>query len=136
MPKTLRFRCPKCGDVTDSPYGVPCRKCGTPLVGFGNSYIQIYRMGNFLGAGAGMGLYINGLDFGALGNRQSIMIPLPLGSYNLHFVMGMSRRCEDIVVNLTPENPQSFVKVHMVPGFWVNKFVPEIVRPEEMPPMD
>ena len=136
MPKTLRFRCPKCGDVTDSPYGVPCRKCGTPLVGFGDSYIQIYRMGNFFGAASGMGIYINNLPFGSIGNRQSIMIPLPYGSYNLHFVQGISRRCEDLVVHLTPENPHGFVKVHMRPGVFSNTYVPEFARPEEMPPMD
>ena len=136
MPKTFRFKCPKCGDVSDSPAGAVCKKCNTVLQGTDGAYLQIYRMGSPIGFAGGFGIYINGQPYGFIGNRQSIRIPLPYGKYTLHFAAGLNRRCEDVLVELTPEQPKSFVKVHMRVGFWSNKFVPEFAREEDMPPMD
>lgn len=136
MPKTLRFKCPKCGNVSDSPLGAPCRKCNTILTDCGGSYLQIYRMGSPLGIAGGFGIYLNNQPYGYIGNRQSVRIPLPYGTYQLHVAVGMNRRCEDLLVELTPDRPKAFVKVHMNPGFFSNKFVPEFAREEDMPPMD
>ena len=70
---------------------------------------------------------------GHIGNRETIRIPVRYGSYNLHVASGMNRRCNDIVINITPESPHAFMKVRMKMGFWTNSFVLEPANPNEMP---
>ena len=136
MPSSFRVKCPGCGKVADLPMGAPCPSCHAPMPPLPNSFIQIYRMGSPIGMAVGYGLYINGEPYGHIGNRQSICVPLPYGSYNLHFTCGMTRRCQDLVVLLTPETPAGFVKAHIRMGFWTNKIIAEPALPEDMPPMD
>ena len=63
------------------------------------------------------------------------MIPLPYGEHLLHIVCGMSRRCNDPVFKLSPEDPYICMKVHMVPGVFTNSFKIERVDPATMPPL-
>lgn len=136
MAALFRFKCPCCGEVCDSAADSPCPKCKNPLPRLNGGYVQIYRMGSPIGIGTGYGIYINGQPFGHLGNKQSVRIPLPFGSYTFHFTCGMTRKCNDITVTLTPENPISYVKAHIVPGFWTNKIVAEFAQAQDMPPID
>ncbi len=97
--------------------------------------IQIYRMGNFFGAAGKAGIYINGEPYGYVGNRGTVQIPLPFGSWRLHMTMGLNRRCNDPVVTLTPENPVACLKMHMRIGFVTNTMVLEPADPRTMPPV-
>lgn len=130
---SFRVKCPNCGEVYDVAGNSKCRKCGTELNTGRPGMIHMYRMGNFMGAANGFGIYINGEPYGHIGNKQTIYIPLPYGEYNLHITCGMSRRCEDLRCSITPEDNYWCVKVHMRPGFWSNTFVPERVDPATMP---
>ena len=58
---------------------------------------------------------------------------LPEGTYTLRVAVGMSRKCNDFTVTLTPENRFANAKVWIKPGFWANSFVIEPATAEEMP---
>lgn len=132
MAKVYRFKC-TCGEVSNVYPGGTCPKCKQPINLPGDGIIYLYRKGSPLGVAGGFGLYINGEPYGFIGNRETVRIPLPYGTYNLHVASGMNRRCNDMVINLTPENRQAFMKVWMKPGFWTNSFVLEPSVPDEMP---
>jgi hypothetical protein len=93
------------------------------------SCIYLYRQGSFYGVAGAFSLYINGVDFGGIGNKELLCIPLPYGTYNIHCAAGMSRKCRDLVVTLSPEMPQAYTKVYIKPGFWTNSFVVEPMDP-------
>ena len=132
-----RFKCPHCGTVSDIPVGANlCPSCSKELSVTNEGFVQIYRMGSPLGIAVGYGIYINGVPYGHIANTQSIRIPLPYGTYNFHFTCGMTRKCVDVTAVLTPDAPAAFVKARIVPGFWTNKIVAELARPDEMPPLD
>ncbi len=129
---SYRLRCPKCGEVMDARGDVVC-KCGTPLTVQSPGMIRIYRMGSPIGIAGGFGIYINGIPVGYIGNKQTVNIPVPYGTYTIHIAVGMNRGCNDPVVNITPESPVYCGKVHMRMGFWTNSFVIEEATPESMP---
>ena len=133
----LRLKCPHCGhvfDTTNNP--VACPKCNKGVVASNEAMIQIYRMGSPVGMAVGYGTYINGAPCGHIGNRESVLIPVPYGTYNLHFTCGMTRRCNDLQVTLTPENNVAYVKASIKMGFWTNTITAESSTKEEMPPLD
>lgn len=129
----FRFKCVSCGAVYDRAQNVACPECGSPQPVIQGGYVQIYRMGSPLGMGAGYGMYINGVPYGHIANKQSVRVLLPYGTYTFHFTCGMTRRCEDVTVAITPENREIFVKAHIVAGFWTNKIVAEVVDRSQMP---
>jgi len=131
----LRFKCPACGKIVDSSNGT-CPKCFKPLPDAPTSFVQIYRMGSPLGIAVGYGVYINGEPFGHIANKESIRIPLPYGTYTFHFTCGMTRKCEDLTVTLSPDSPKAFVKARIRAGFWTNKIVAELSDEASMPPLN
>jgi len=133
----LRLKCPHCGhvfDTTNSP--VACPKCNKEVVASNEAMIQIYRMGSPVGVAVGYGTYINNTPYGHIANKQSVLIPVPYGTYNLHFTCGMTRRCKDLTVTLSPENNVAYVKARIKMGFWTNTIFAEPSTKEEMPPLD
>lgn len=132
MATFFRVKC-RCGNVINAAPGSVCPKCNQQLFFNVNSSISLYRKGNFVGAAAGFGLYINGEPFGHIGNRETICIPVQYGTYNLHVAAGINRSCQDLVVTVTPENPHVYAKVSIRPGFWTNSFAVEPATREEMP---
>ena len=135
MSLLLRFKCPSCGAVNDLPVNSNCPKCSEPLALPGAACVQIYRMGSPIGIAVGYGIYINGEPFGHIGNKESIRIPLPYGTYTFHFTCGMTRKCEDLTVALTPDAPAAYIKARIKPGFWTNKIIAESALPQDMPPL-
>ena len=113
--------------------GYVCPKCKKVVSFSPDGMISIYRKGSPLGIAGGFGIYINNEPYGYIANRETVHIPLPYGSYNIHIAVGMNRRCTDMIINLTPENREAFLKVWMKPGFWQNTFVLEPSTREEMP---
>ena len=132
----LRFKCPSCGKVVDSAPNTVCPKCSHPMPPLAPGFVQIYRMGSPIGVAVGYGIYINGEPFGHIANKESVRIPLPYGTYTFHFTCGMTRKCEDLTVVLSPASPMAFIKAHIKPGFWTNKIIAEFADPSTMPPMD
>jgi len=132
MVRVLRVKC-ACGKVLNAQPGEVCPKCRRPLVFPEQGVIYLYRKGSFFGIAGGFGIYINGEPMGYIGNKETVRIPVPYGSYNLHVAAGMNRRCNDYIINITPQTPYAFMKVWMKPGFWTNSFVLEPSVPEEMP---
>ncbi|MBE5804890.1 MAG: hypothetical protein E7316_10320 [Clostridiales bacterium] len=132
MAKLYRVKC-SCGNVINAAPGNVCPKCGQPLKFPEGGMISLYRKGSPLGVAGGFDIYINNEPFGHIGNRETVHIPVSYGTYNLHVAVGMSRRCTDLVVNVTPENRQAYAKVWMRPGFWTNSFVIEPATGDEMP---
>ena len=98
----LRLKCPSCGEVMNAAGFCNCTKCGTPIRYNGWGMLQIYRMGSPVGIAAGYGIYLDGQPYGHLANKESIRIPLPMGTHTLHMTCGMTRRCEDLTFTLTP----------------------------------
>lgn len=133
MSALLRTKCASCGTVADISAEAPCPKCKNMLNLPPDGVIQIYRMGSPIGVAAGYGIYLNGQPFGHLANKESIRIPVPYGTYTLHFTCGMTRKCQDITVTVSPENRHSYVKVRIKPGFWTNCIVAEPATAQDMP---
>ena len=74
-------------------------------------------------------MFINEQPYGYIGNKELLRIPVKYGTYNIHSAVGMSRKCQDLQVTITPENPVAYTKVYIKPGFWANSFVVEYVDP-------
>lgn len=129
-----RLKCPKCGETQDANGSQLCKKCGTMIEMPTDGCIQLYRMGNFNGACAGMGIYLNGEPYGQIGNKQSIRIPLHAGTYKMHIVQNLSRRCNNPIIEIEAGSQmlQCF-KVHMKMGFLSNTMVIERAHFSEMP---
>lgn len=133
MARKYRMKCPNCGQAQNLMASAPCSKCGTPLSVEQPAALALYRMGNVMGAANGFGIYLNEQPFGAIGNKETLFIPLPYGEYKLHIVCGMNRKCNDPVFRLSPEDPFVCLKVHMEMGFLQSKFMIERVDPSTMP---
>lgn len=128
----LRVKC-SCGEVSNTVPGGFCPKCKKPLDIPGDAVIRLYRKGSPYGIAGGFGVYINDEPMGHIGNKETIRIPVKYGTYTLRVAVGMSRKCNDYTVTLTPENRFANAKVWIKPGFWANSFVIEPATPEEMP---
>lgn len=127
-----RVKC-SCGHVLDAAEGSLCPKCRKPIEIPQGGMIHLYRKGSPLGIAGGFGIYINNTPLGHIGNKQTVNIPVSYGTYTIHVAVGMNRKCTDLVVNITPENPIAYAKVYMKPGFWTNSFVIEPSTKEKMP---
>ena len=131
MVKNLRVKCPHCQNVLNIPVGDnTCPKCKNDIPVSVEACIYLYRQGSPVGVANGFGIYINGEPYGHIGNTETVCMPLPYGTYNIHCALGMNRKCRDLQVTLTPENRQAFAKVHMRMGFWTNSFVVEPMDPK------
>ena len=135
MSNLFRAKCPACGEVLDTAGDCNCPKCQNFIYLPREGILQLYRMGSPVGVAVGYGIYINGQPFGHVGNCQTVRIPLPYGRYNIHCTCGMTRKCEDLVVDITPENNYAYVKAHINMGFWSNTIKVEPARAEDMPPV-
>lgn len=129
VPK-IRIKCPRCGNVENvHPGNEICPKCQTPADTLNQGCIYIYRQGSAYGIAGKFGLYINGEPYGHIGNKELLCLPLKFGTYNVHSAVGMSRKCRDLQVTISPENPVAYTKVYIKPGFWTNSFVVEPMDP-------
>lgn len=129
----FRVKCTACGEVSNSAYGTCCPKCRKPLEFPSDGLLTFYRKGSPYGIAGGFGLYIDGQPMGYIGNRELLRIPLTYGTHTLHVAVGMSRKCNDLVMNITPQNRYVYAKVWIKPGFWANSFVIEPATADEMP---
>ncbi len=125
----IRYRCAN-GHVFDSGRAAAsCPTCGAPLPAGGT--IQIYRMGNIMGAAVGMGVYVNDIPYGHLGNKQSIRISVPYGAHRIHVTHTTTRKCNDPVFTVSPEFPYAWCKAHFSRGGF--SITVEQADPREMP---
>ena len=134
MSAKIRIKCAHCGEANNvHSVNEPCPKCKQPLGITEEGSIYIYRQGSAYGIAGAFGLYINQQPYGHIGNKESLIFPLPYGTYNLHIAVGMSRKCNDLLFTLTPETPRMYAKTYIKPGFWSNSFGIEVATPDEMP---
>ena len=130
MAAKIRIRCPHCSEASNfQPGPIVCPKCNRPINVADEGYLYLYRQGSPYGIAGGFGIYIDGVPFGHIGNKELLCLPLPYGTHNIHCAVGMSRKCRDMQVTLTPENRVAYTKVYIKPGFWTNSFVVEPVDP-------
>lgn len=132
MARLFRVKC-TCGNVANAQPGQICGKCRQPFPFPQGGIIHLYRKGNFVGCAGKLGLYINEQPYGYIANRGLLHIPLPYGTHKLHAAMGLNRRCNDMLITLTPEMPVANLKVALRAGFWSNSFNLEPCTAEEMP---
>lgn len=128
----IRVKCPSCGTVLDIDGDCPCSKCNAPLSASGEGMLQIYRMGSPIGVAVGYGLYIDGQPMGHVANKQSVRVPLSAGAHTIHMTCGMTRKCQDLQIMVTPGDTV-YAKAHIKPGFWSNKIIVEQAEQSEMP---
>ncbi len=131
----FRVKCPHCGEVLNILGDQPCPKCQGPLTTASQGAIQIYRMGNPFGIAVGYGIYINGVPYGHIGNKENLCVLLPFGTYTVHFTQGMNRRCVDATVTVSPQFPMAYVKGSIKVGVWTNKLIATVCNREDMPPL-
>lgn len=126
---TVRYCCPN-GHAFNGSEGVTeCPECKAALAKGG--YIQLYRMGNMMGVAVGMGIYIDDIPFGHIANKQSIRISVPFGPHKVHVTHTATRKCNDPIITVTPEQPYAFCKAHFVSGGF--KIAVDPASPDEMP---
>lgn len=131
MAAKVRIKCPYCNEVSNIHMGESvCPECKRQIDLPQSSCVYLYRQGSPYGIAGGFGIYINGNPFGYIGNKELLCIPLPYGTYNLHCAVGLSKKCRDMQITLTPEKPVDYAKVYIKPGFWTNSFVIEPVDPK------
>jgi hypothetical protein len=131
MSAKIRVRCPHCGEVNNvNSANDICPNCNNPLGLDGEGSIYVYRQGSPYGIAGGFGLFLNDLSYGFIANKELLRIPVKYGTYNIHSAVGMSRKCRDLQVTVTPENPVAYTKVYIKAGFWANSFVVEPVDPK------
>ncbi len=131
MAAKIRIKCPHCNEAINvHSVNDPCPKCHKPFDIEEEGSIYIYRQGSPYGIAGGFGLYINEQPYGYIGNKELLRIPVKFGTYNIHSAVGLSRKCRDLLVDITPENPVVYTKVYIKPGFWTNSFVVEYVDPK------
>ena len=132
-----RLICPACRHVFDTsvqpPNPVQCPKCKAMVQIPSQGLLKIYRMGNFMGGAAPASIYINEQPCGHLANQGSINIPLNYGTYKIHMALNMNRRCNDPVIQVTPEKPLHCYKMHIKMGAFSNTQVLEEALPKDMP---
>ena len=132
-----RLICPACKRVFDTsvmpPNSVQCPKCKAMVQIPSQGLLKIYRMGNFMGGAAPASIYINEQPCGHLGNQGSINIPLNYGTYKIHMALNMNRRCNDPIIQVTPEKPLHCYKMHIKVGVWSSTMVLEEADPASMP---
>lgn len=127
----IRFKCPNCNDASNiHADATVCPECKKPIAPSEEGKLYLYRQGSVYGVAGGFGIYINGAPYGHIGNKEFLCLPLPYGTYNIHCAVGMSRKCRDLQVTLSPENPNAYAKVYIRPGFWANSFVVEPIDRE------
>ena len=130
MAAKVRIKCPLCSKAENLPAGsTTCPACKQPIQIPQQGTIYLYRQGSPYGIAGGFGVFIDGESYGYIGNKELLCIPVPFGTHNIHSAVGMSRKCRDMQVTLTPENPIAYTKVYIKPGFWANSFVIEPVDP-------
>ena len=131
MAAKLRIKCPHCKEASNiHTIQDACPECGKPLNVSTEGCIYIYRQGSPMGVAGRFGLYINEQPYGYIGNRELLCLPLPFGTYVIHSAVGMSRKCRDLQVTISPEHSTAYTKVYMRAGFWTNSFVVEPVDPK------
>ncbi len=132
MAAKIRIKCPHCGEASNVHAGsaAVCPECQKPVPAVSEGWLYLYRQGSPLGIAGGFGIYLNNVPYGYIGNKELLCMPLPFGTYNIHCAAGMNRKCVDMQVTLTPENPMAYAKVYMKAGFWTNSFVVEPVDPK------
>lgn len=129
----IRFKCLNCGDAFNiRPEAAACPKCKKPVMLSNEGKLFLYRQGSVYGVAGGFGVYINGEPYGHIGNKELLCLPLPYGNYNIHCAVGISRKCRDLPITLSPNMPEYYAKVYIRPGFWTNDFVVEPVERERL----
>ena len=128
----VRYKC-SCGHVMNTEFGANCEKCKQSLNIPEDGIIYLYRKGSPLGIAGGFGIYIDEQPYGYIGNKESLHIPVTYGTHRLHIACGMNRRCNDLIIEIKPEQRFFCTKVWMKPGFWSNSFVLEVADTSEMP---
>ncbi len=129
----FRIKCPKCGEVLNIAGDQACPKCKESLTTEGKGEIQLYRMGSPLAVAAGYGIYMNDQPMGHIGNKESLRILLPYGTYTVRFTCGLTRKCQAATVTLSEEAPVAYVKGSIKAGFWSNTLIATVVTKEDMP---
>lgn len=131
MAAKIRVVCPHCKEASNvHSINDVCPECKKPLGIEEEGSIYVYRQGSPYGIAGGFGLYLNTVPSGHIGNKELLRFPLKFGTYNIHCAVGMSRKCQDLQVTISPENPVAYTKVYIKPGFWANSFVVEYVDPK------
>lgn len=131
MAANIRIKCPHCAEATNVlSVSDLCPNCKRPLGLTEEGSIYIYRQGSPYGIAGGFGIYLNGEPYGHIGNKELLRLPLKFGTYLIHSAVGMSRKCQDLQVTISPQNPVAYTKIFIKPGFWTNSFVVEPVDPK------
>lgn len=130
MTAHFRIKCPHCGKIINIHANAnSCPECKKTFMLPSEGKIYLYRQGSPYGVAGGFGVFINSIPFGYIGNKELLCIPVPYGTYTLHSAVGMSRKCEDLQVTVSPNCPNVYTKVYIRPGFWANSFVIEPMDP-------
>ncbi len=133
MAKQIRVKCPACGEIVDLTRTGPCPRCGKKVEARAAGTLVLYRPRDASGSVSSYGVYLNGTPYGKIESRDVLSFPLPFGSYKVHVVCGMNRKCNDPVVTLSEAEPVVCLEVRIKMGFIQNSFVLERIDRADLP---
>ena len=129
-----RVKCPGCGHIQNAKASYTCPKCKKQFaVDFvGSGYLYYYRMGNYFSSNVAAVIWLNGEQYGGVGNTESALLPLAPGEYQLQIGIRGVKKSEVIPVRIE-RGKVTCVKTSLVVHGFSNytKLFP--VEPREMP---
>ena len=129
-----RVKCPGCGHIQNAKASYTCPKCKKQFaVDFvGSGYLYYYRMGNYFSSNVAAVIWLNGEQYGGVGNTESALLPLAPGEYQLQIGIRGVKKSEVIPVQIE-RGKVTCVKTSLVVHGFSNytKLFP--VEPREMP---
>lgn len=131
---TFRVKCPSCGNVQNAPLNYSCRKCRTQhaAVNPQDGFLYYYRMGNYFSSNVAATIWLNGQEYGGVGNTEGVILPLAPGEYDLQIGIRGVKKSEVIRIRILPG--QVFcVKTSLVVHGFSNYTKLFTVDPSEMP---
>ncbi|MBQ6476709.1 MAG: zinc-ribbon domain-containing protein [Clostridia bacterium] len=129
-----RVKCPSCGHIQNAKAVYTCPKCKKQqAVDFINSgYLYYYRMGNYFSSNVAAVIWLNGEQYGGVGNTESALLPLAPGEYQLQIGIRGVKKSEVIPIQVE-RGKVTCVKTSLVVHGFSNYTKLFLVDPREMP---
>lgn len=87
--------------------------------------LTIFRKGHYMGCDKKFKVYLNNQLYGEIDNKELVKFYLPYGAYTLHFECGLTKKCKDITIEITLQEPKVYVLTSVKASFWKNHIVIE-----------
>ena len=82
--------------------------------------LVIFRQGAYMGCNKNFDIYLNEQPYGEVACKDKVELELEYGAYTIHFTCGKTKKCKDITIELTQEEPIVYIKTYVKALMWKN----------------